>query len=111
DPEWARVVVYPATRAGVDAALERALHADVLIKASGVGVFDEYLEAEIARLGDEHRTTVFWDVDAPATLERMRRDPADPFWLQVSRYDVILTYGGGPPVVDEYERCGARACV
>ncbi|HEX7013532.1 MAG TPA: glycosyltransferase [Steroidobacteraceae bacterium] len=110
DPDWARVVVYPATRAGVDSALQSAQHADILIKASGVGVFDEYLEAEIARMGNDRRTTVFWDVDAPATLERMRRDPFDPFRKQVSRYDLILTYGGGPPVVDAYERFGARCC-
>src|SRR5262249_36388177 len=29
----------------------------------------------------------------------------------VSRYDVILTYGGGDPVVSAYEEAGARACV
>jgi spore maturation protein CgeB len=110
DPDWARVVVYPATQRGVEAALDEARAADILIKASGVGVLDELLEAEIPRLG-AGRTTAFWDVDAPATLERMRNDPADPFHEQVPRYDLILTYGGGPPVVSEYERCGARRCI
>jgi spore maturation protein CgeB len=112
DPQWARVVVYPATRAGVAEALERASQADILIKASGIGVFDELLEAEIPLLGASlGKTTVFWDVDAPATLERMRNDAADPFHTQVSRYDLVLTYGGGPPVIAEYEHCGARSCV
>jgi spore maturation protein CgeB len=112
DPQWARVIVYPATRAGVAEALERASPADILIKASGIGVFDELLEAEIPLLGASlGKTTVFWDVDAPATLERMRNDAADPFHTQVSRYDLVLTYGGGPPVIAEYERCGARYCV
>src|ERR1044071_6405713 len=50
DPPWARVVVYPATPEGVGLALESARGADILVKASGVGVFDELLEAEIPGL-------------------------------------------------------------
>jgi spore maturation protein CgeB len=112
DPEWARVVVYDATPDGACAALEDASSADVLIKASGVGVFDEFLEAEIPRLGATlGKTTVFWDVDAPATLQRMRENSADPFRTQVARYDLILTYGGGPAVVEQYRKRGARSCV
>jgi spore maturation protein CgeB len=112
DPDWARVIVYEASAAGVAAALETASDADILIKASGVGVFDEMLEAEIPLLGAAlGKPTVFWDVDAPATLQRMRQNAADPFLFQVARYDLILTYGGGPPVVGEYLKRGARACV
>jgi spore maturation protein CgeB len=112
DPDWARVVVYEATAAGVAAALETASDADILIKASGVGVFDEWLEAEIPLLGAAlGKPTVFWDVDAPATLQRMRENAGDPFLSQVGRYDLILTYGGGPRVVGEYLERGARACV
>src|SRR5262249_7455371 len=46
DPDWAEVVVYPADR-GDDAwrVLEEARDADLLVKASGVGVFDDVLEA------------------------------------------------------------------
>ncbi|HYZ26950.1 MAG TPA: glycosyltransferase, partial [Geminicoccaceae bacterium] len=29
----------------------------------------------------------------------------------IPRYDMILTYGGGEPVVEAYRRLGARACV
>jgi spore maturation protein CgeB len=54
---------------------------------------------------------VFWDVDAPATLDRMRDDAGDPFRALVPRYDMVLTYGGGDPVVDAYRGFGARACV
>jgi spore maturation protein CgeB len=111
DPEWARVVVYPATDDGVAAALEQAQDSDVIVKASGVGVYDTWLEAEVARSRSAARLAVFWDVDAPATLERMRDNPVDPFRADVSRYDLVLTYGGGPPVVEEYLRFGARLCV
>lgn len=111
DPEWARVVVYPATPDGVAQALEAASDADILVKASGVGVFDAWLEAELPRLSREDRLTVFWDVDAPATLERMRDDADDPFREDVRGYDLVLTYGGGPPVVAEYTRFGARRCI
>jgi spore maturation protein CgeB len=111
DPDWAQVIVYPATEIGVYHALDAACKADVVIKASGVGVMDELLEAEVARLSSPSRTTVFWDVDAPATLERMQNNLNDPFREAVGRYDLVLTYGGGDPVVNEYRSFGARHCI
>src|SRR4051812_50008907 len=46
DPDWARVVVYPGEGTdGVRRCLEDAAGADVIVKASGVGVFDMLLEA------------------------------------------------------------------
>lgn len=110
-PDWARVVVYPATEAGVAAALEEARGADLVVKASGVGVHDELLEAEIAGLRKPGTAAIFWDVDAPATLERMERDAADPLRPLLPRFDLVMTYGGGPPVVAAYRRLGARDCV
>jgi spore maturation protein CgeB len=53
----------------------------------------------------------FWDVDAPATLDRVENDAADPFNACISRYDLILTYGGGDPVINAYKALGARDCV
>jgi spore maturation protein CgeB len=41
----------------------------------------------------------------------MTANPRDPFRALVPDYDLILTYGGGDPVVAAYEACGARACV
>jgi spore maturation protein CgeB len=41
----------------------------------------------------------------------MRENPDDPFRQLVARYDLVLTYGGGPPVVNEYHSRGARECV
>src|SRR5215207_3484692 len=44
DPPWARVVVYPAeSEAQVLRAVEQSRGADLIVKASGVGVHDELL--------------------------------------------------------------------
>src|SRR5215210_1639699 len=56
DPPWADVVVYAPEAWG--ATLESARGADVLVKASGVGVNDEELEAAAPALGAP--VTVFW---------------------------------------------------
>jgi spore maturation protein CgeB len=110
DPDWAQVVVYPNTQAGVDAALDDACQCDLMIKASGVGVFDEYLEYEIPLSRRNGATVAFWDVDAPATLERLEQNASDPFHQLIPNYDLILTYGGGYPVTNAYRRLGARRC-
>ncbi|WP_437672473.1 CgeB family protein [Sorangium sp. So ce131] len=112
DPPWAKVVVYSGTDPAEPRRLvEQARSADVVVKASGVGVFDELLEAEVAALERPGLTTIFWDVDAPATLERVRTTPSDPFRALIPRYSLVCTYGGGDPVVRGYEALGARRCV
>ena len=112
DPSWARVVVYPVD--GTDdvlRALDAAQRCDLIVKASGVGVFDRLLEERVPAIKRPGNLTVFWDVDAPATLDRVGADPEDPFRKLIPAYDMILTYGGGPPVVSAYQRFGARGCV
>ena len=112
DPAWAQVVVYPAGgESGALAALEAARMADVIVKASGVGVHDALLEREVLSLRRPGNVIVFWDVDAPATLERVMCHPEDAFRPLIPRYDLILTYGGGDPVVVAYRSLGARECV
>jgi spore maturation protein CgeB len=107
DPPWAEVVVYRPEE--WEQALERSRGAEVLVKASGVGANDTELEAAVPEVGAP--VTVFWDVDAPATLARAEGDPDDPFHDALPRYDVVLTYGGGDPVVERYLALGARDCV
>jgi spore maturation protein CgeB len=107
DPYWAEVVVYAPER--WEEALARAEGTDVLVKASGVGVNDAELEAAAPDAGAA--MTIFWDVDAPATLARVEADADDPFRALLPRYDAVLTYGGGDPVVDRYSALGARDCV
>ena len=71
DPDWARVVVYAVPDAGAvaDVVARAARAADVVVKASGVGVFDDVLEAAVLETRRPGQLVVFWDVDAPATLE------------------------------------------
>ncbi|WP_439374691.1 CgeB family protein [Bradyrhizobium sp. PMVTL-01] len=111
DPDWARVVVYPATADGWRGSLDEAARsADMLIKASGVGVFDRELELAVAAL-PSRTMRIYWDVDAPATLEAMAADPGHHLRGAIPSYDIVLTYGGGDGVVVAYRAIGARDCV
>ena len=110
-PDYARVVVYPATHLGLRAVLDEAPRADVVVKASGVGVFDEELLAGILDRARPGALRIFWDVDAAATLDEVRANPDHPMRTLLPRLDAVLTYGGGPPVIDAYTALGARVCV
>ncbi len=112
DPDWAKVVVYsPESRDDVRRIVASCKGVDLLVKASGVGIHDELLEEAVLELQSGETRVIFWDVDAPATLDRIHNDPADPLRVLIPRYDFILTYGGGRPVINAYENLGARRCV
>lgn len=109
DPEWARIVVYnPRNLDEVSRLLSGSAQSDVVVKASGVGVLDEWLEARISALPSICK--IFWDVDGPATLDRLAANPNDLFHTALPRFDLVLTYGGGNRVTEGYRRIGARAC-
>ncbi len=108
-PDWCESVVYEGTEDAARRHVEVARGADMIVKTSGVGIFDELLEAAVLELKTPSNLVVFWDVDAPVTLDRMEADSADPFRACVPEYDFILTYGGGQPVVRAYESFGAKA--
>lgn len=112
DPDFARSIVYSVDgEAEVRAALRDAADCDIIVKASGVGVFDELLESAVLDLRADGRIVVFWDVDAPATLQRMETNRDDALRALIPDYDLVLTYGGGEPVIRRYEALGARHCV
>jgi spore maturation protein CgeB len=111
DPDYCRVVVYDSNEEEILKLINEASGADVIIKASGVGAFDELLESEVARLKQENNLIIFWDVDAPATLDRIENNKDDAFKGLIPLYDYILTYGGGHPVVNAYESKGAKKCI
>ena len=110
-PDYARVVVYPATPDGVQGVLAQAGRADVVVKASGVGVFDDELLAGIISHAAPGAMKIFWDVDAAATLETIRGAPQHVMHSALPLLDAVFTYGGGPPVVAAYHALGAALCV
>jgi spore maturation protein CgeB len=110
DPEYAKVVIYQPTEDDLTRCLESAKKADIIIKASGVGVFDRELEERIVAMRHEDQQIIFWDVDAPATLDRMINGKQDYFQSLVPQFDQILTYGGGQPVEEAYKKLGAKNC-
>ena len=110
-PDWATVVVYPATEAGVRRVVAEARAAEVVVKASGVGVFDDELLAGVMATAAPTAVRVFWDVDAPATLAEIALMADHPVRRALPGLDAVLTYGGGRPVIDAYEALGAAICL
>jgi spore maturation protein CgeB len=113
DPDWARVVVYdvPDAEAVRQVVATASCSAEVVVKCTGVGVYDELLEQAVLDARRPEATVIFWDVDAPATLTRLESDPSDPLRALIPEYDLVLTYGGGDPVIARYEALGAPGCV
>jgi len=109
DFSYVKTVVYKDAQE-IPALLKQAAECDLVIKHSGVGVFDELLEEEVLECRSDGTRVAFWDVDAPATLSRVETSPADAFRALIPEYDFIFTYGGGAPVVDHYRRLGAANC-
>jgi spore maturation protein CgeB len=110
DPAYARVVVYRSEEERDRLVQQAFAESDWVIKCSGVGVWDAELEQAVAQRSGGRVATAYLDVDAPATLARVAADESDPFRACIPRYDRVLTYGGGPPIVEKYRRWGAQAC-
>ena len=108
---WAKSGVYAATPDGLRSVLEKAGDADIVVKASGVGVFDDEMIDGIVEHSSPEALRIFWDVDAAATLDEMRQQEGHPVRRNLRSLDMVLTYGGGPPVVEAYQGLGAAKCV
>jgi spore maturation protein CgeB len=110
-PEWCKVVVYEGTVDALKAIAAKAGEADIVIKASGVGFEDDLLLEEVLQAARPNALKIFWDVDAPATLAELRASPDHPLRRALDSIDLVLTYGGGDPVVSAYRSLGARDCI
>ena len=110
-PDWCKVVVYEATIEAAKRVMADAAGADIVVKASGVGVFDAELLHGVMAAARPDALKIFWDVDAPATLAELRDDPNHPMHKALPGLDFVFTYGGGPPVIEAYEGFGARRCI
>jgi spore maturation protein CgeB len=108
-PEWCAVVVYAATPEAVAEVTAEAARADVVVKTSGVGVFDDELLVQAMAAARPGAIKIFWDVDAPATLAEIQPQPGHPLRVTLPGLDAVFTYGGGDPVVDAYTALGAAA--
>ena len=112
EPHWCDVLVYPQDIEDLKFLLDKVRQkADVVIKTSNVGIFDGFLEREISSMGKDVKLTIFWDVDAPETLDRVEKNRKDPFLELIPEFDLILTNGGGHPVRQGYLHKGARECL
>ncbi len=114
DPPYASCRVY-RSRNELLQLLREAQGADLIIKHSGVGADDDFLEAAVLEAAEQAPTgfqpmTAFWDVDAPATLSAIEKNPHHPMRALIPQYDFIFTYGGGAPVIEHYLRLDARNC-
>ncbi|MDF2095358.1 CgeB family protein [Aquibaculum arenosum] len=109
-PSWCRVVVYPPDMTGVRSVAARAGEADVVVKASGVGVLDDELLLAVMAGAAPGALRLWWDVDAPATLAELEQRPDAPLLRLLPRLDGVLTYGGGTGVVAAYREFGAKHC-
>jgi spore maturation protein CgeB len=110
-PDWAEVKVYAATPEACRAVIAEAARADVVVKASGVGVFDDELLEGVVAASRPDAIRIFWDVDAPATLAELSANPGHALHRAMPSLDFVFTYGGGPPVINAYEGFGARRCI
>ncbi len=110
DPPYAEVRVCADWRA-LERELECARDADLVAKCSGVGGWDMELAEAVLDLRSARTRVAFWDVDAPQTLAAAcaeSPESAVSFRRLIPRYDVVLLYGGGPPVQAAYARLGAQ---
>jgi spore maturation protein CgeB len=110
-PSWCRVVVWQPDPADLARVAAEAGQADVVVKASGVGVLDDEILDAVMATAHPRALRIFWDVDAPATLALLEAEPGHPLRRMLPRLDGVLTYGGGASVEEDYRRLGARACV
>jgi spore maturation protein CgeB len=111
DPPYAEVRVCHGWR-DLEREVERARGADLVAKCSGIGGWDQELAEAVLDLRSSGTQVAFWDVDAPQTLaDAFAHSPNEPasFRSLIPLYDLILLYGGGPPVQSAYAQLGARA--
>ena len=110
-PGWCHSVVYPPTADGVRRVVAEAAKAEIVVKASGVGVFDNELLAGLLAVSRPDAVRLYWDVDAPCTLQQIRRNDLHPLRQALPHLDGVMTNGGGPPVAAAYTALKARRCV
>jgi spore maturation protein CgeB len=109
-PDWCSVNVYAGTTEAMKEAAGKAADADIVVKASGVGHEDDALFGLVLAAARPRALKIFWDVDAPATLAGLALDSDAPLHGHLAQADLVLTYGGGDPVIHGYRKFGVEHC-
>jgi uncharacterized protein with von Willebrand factor type A (vWA) domain len=93
-PSWAEVVVYPATEDAALQQVEAARGSDLVVKASGVGVFDELLERACSSCRAPHARRL---LGCRCARDAGARDDRKTIrFARSSRATtLVFTYGGG----------------
>jgi spore maturation protein CgeB len=104
-PPWGRTVLYRSLE-------ELAVHADALRRADlilvGSFVAEGVAVAEWA-LRESGGATAFYDIDTPVTLEKLRRGEQEYLTPElIPRFDLYLSFTGGPVLDTLREQAGAR---
>jgi spore maturation protein CgeB len=100
------IVLYPSWDEVVRAATKSLAFADVGIVTS----FCPDAESASSLLVDSHARRVFYDLDTPVTLERLRRGERVEYLPSagLSDFDLVLSYTGGPSLEALVSTLGAR---
>jgi len=109
-PDWCRSVVFDGTIEAVKEVTAKASEADIVVVTSGIGYEDDAIRKQAYDAAAPGALRIFWDVDAPATLAELNANPQHPLHADLQRLDMVMTYGGGDPVVYGYRALGAAHC-
>lgn len=90
--------------------LEEAATTDVILKITGQSPYDQLLDRAILEIRKPGGIVAILDLEPHATLNRLRQDPNDSLIGLIPEYDLILTTGGGAPLVSAFLALAAREC-
>lgn len=110
EPEFCRVVLYDDWDAERDSLLREAADADAIVVGS---YCPDAVKATRALLDRGHETILFYDIDTPVTVARLRSEGRaeylDP--ALIPHYAAYLSFTGGPILREIEKRFGAQWAV
>lgn len=106
-----RIMHYTTERFSLERAIASAANADIIIKVSGLGKFDDWMEERLLQIKNHRQKIIFWDIDAPATLHRAINDLGSGFRLRIPKFDHIFIKDGGQNACRNYKMLGADNCM
>ncbi len=108
-PAWATVKTYKDEKDSVDDALKGASSAEILIKASNIGVWDDYLREKLLECNARDKMVMLWEMEAPIRLTALKDDKQDPLHKQIAEFDAIVMSSGGDHAQKAFTEYGSKA--